>query len=234
MGFSKLLKRCLWLCTNKESSPRAYPAAPRTPPAVPGAPSLPRPHPPTSSRTGLHPPGRPRRSSPGTLRRSPRRTSGPRLILGRISGPRIRSRNLWLLVPRTLTRRSSTSCRVRLDEDHHPDHLHFPTPRCLLSLLDIFSRLDPCPANRDRGLRIATIPAQVSRSLSPGATKLLQHALRAGPQDAPPLPAGYAGSREEVHQPERTVPQAAKIPMSATSPEVVERMHHCIPSDSYP
>lgn len=28
------------------------------------------------------------------------------------------------------------------------------------------------------------------------------------------------------------VPHAAKIPMSATSPEVVEWMHHCMPSDS--
>jgi hypothetical protein len=29
-----------------------------------------------------------------------------------------------------------------------------------------------------------------------------------------------------------TLPKAAKMPMSATSPEVVERMHHCMPSDS--
>jgi hypothetical protein len=28
------------------------------------------------------------------------------------------------------------------------------------------------------------------------------------------------------------VPQAAKIFMSATSPEVVDSMHHCIPKDS--
>jgi hypothetical protein len=35
-----------------------------------------------------------------------------------------------------------------------------------------------------------------------------------------------------VHQLEGTLPQAAKIPMFATSPEVVEWMHHCIPRDS--
>jgi hypothetical protein len=29
-----------------------------------------------------------------------------------------------------------------------------------------------------------------------------------------------------------TVPHAAKMPMSAISPEVVERMHHCMPSGS--
>jgi hypothetical protein len=29
-----------------------------------------------------------------------------------------------------------------------------------------------------------------------------------------------------------TVPHAAKMPMSATSPEVVEQMHHCMPKAS--